>query len=107
MPVTKLVRDGVQRGAAELAASFMDASAAAGEDPSEKRRRDAAGIPQAATGDEIRARSADLVPDAATSHAADQVLFGFTRLGSKIAAASVAALCAMAAAVFMRSPAVR
>jgi soluble lytic murein transglycosylase-like protein len=83
--------NGVQRGAAELAASFMDASAAAGEDPSEKRRRDAAGIPQAATGDEIRARSADLVPDAATAHAADQMLFGFTRLGSKIAAASVAA----------------
>jgi Transglycosylase SLT domain len=82
---------GVGRGIAELSASFMDASNAVGEDPGEKRRRDAAGLPPAATGDEIRERSARLVPDAATSHAADQVLYGLPRLGTKIAVATAAA----------------
>lgn len=59
---------------------------------------DAMGLKFAGT-DVMRQMATAQAPDAATTHVADQVLYGFTRVGSKVAAATAAAPTAGAAAL--------
>ena len=42
-------------------------------------------------GEPLREKAAEFAPDPTTAHAADQVLYGFTRVGTKVAAATIAA----------------